>query len=252
MGSITRMRIKDLKYFRIYRFHSFRSKRFAFRMMLNVFLEIDMFDFKRKVETRNIRKINLGSNDYMWYSPVYTSVAREMIAIAKDFYNSALKYNEENDKTVFIDLGGGLGKPSLLAREANAFSRIISVDIDEKLVNKAKSNFESRRKYQTIESLLVNVEDKKNMRALFGLLSTAIGRNYTLFVFNKNSYGPQVLKHSLRFIDEFGPRKIIYLYQNPVHVSTLTSFKYEEFARDAQPSSAHKNFKYRLYWKATN
>ena len=237
------------KYFNIYRYHSSRSRIFALKMMLNTFKEIDLFDLVRRVDTRSIRKEKLGSVDYMWYSPVYTGVAKEMISIAYDFYNSAIKYSEFNQKTVFLDLGGGSGKPSLLACEHGSFSRVISVDVDPFLVNRAKKNFKGKGKSGVVESFLGNVEDEKHMQSLFMNISSELVNNYVLFVFNKNSYGQKVLEASLRLIDQYGPKHVIYLYQNPIHKNSFKSYDYKEFQRDAEPNNAHKNFKYILFWK---
>lgn len=237
------------KYVNIYRYHSTRSKIFALKMMVNTFKEIDLFDFLRRVDTRRVRKVVLGSTDYMWYSPVYSGVAKEMIHIAYDFYNSALKYSEYNQKTVFLDLGGGSGKPSMIASEHGYFSKIYTLDVDPYLVNHADGNFKSKRRYGAIQSLMGNVEDQNVMKIVFQNISSKLEENYVLFVFNKNSYGQRVLETSLRLIEAYGPRHVIYLYQNPIHWQSLVSQGYKEFQRDAEPNNAHKNFKYMLFWK---
>ena len=41
-------------------------------------------------------------------------------------------------KTVFVDLGGGLGKPAILAYETNKFDYVFSVDIDSDLVSECE------------------------------------------------------------------------------------------------------------------
>ena len=237
------------KYLKIYHFHSSRSKFFALKMIINTFREIDLFDMVRRVNTRSIRKANLGSMDYMWYSPVYSGVAREMISAAVDFYNSAVKYSNYTQSKVFLDLGGGSGKPSLLACENGSFSKVISVDIDAYLADRAKHNFSTKGRYKHAVSVLGNVEDRNLLCSIFRELSTELGKDYSLFVFNKNSYGQRAIKSTLQIIKDYGPENVIYLYQNPVHRQTVLSFGYMEFQRDAQPNNAHKNLKYILFWK---
>lgn len=218
-------------------------------MILNTLIEIDWFDLVRRVNTREIRKISSTSTEYMWYSPVYTSVAREMITIAIDFYNSAVRYSDHDQSTVFVDFGGGSGKPCLIACESNTFSKIVSVDIDPFLVKRAEQNLYKLKRHSVAESVKGNVENREEMRSLFEKIKTELGSNYTLFVFNKNSYGKKVLENSLNIINQFGPRHVIYLYQNPIHNQSLLSHNYSEIQKDAKPNNAHKNFKYSLFWK---
>jgi len=237
------------KYLRIYRFHSSKSRIFALKMIRNTISEIDVFDLVRRVNTRSIRKVNMSSTDYMWYSPVYSGVASEMISAAVDFYNSAIKYSEYSQSIVFLDLGGGSGKPSLIACENLSFSKVVSIDLDPYLVERAKQNFSRSDRYKIAESIFGNVEDREQMGNIFHELSTAFGNDYVLFVFNKNSYGRRVLESSLQIIKQYGPKNVIYLYQNPIHKQSLISHGYMEFQRDARPNNAHKNFKYILFWK---
>lgn len=218
-------------------------------MMFNLFRQIDLFDIIRGVNTRKIKKPKMTSKSYMWYSPVYTSVAKEMIAIAVDFYNSAIKYSVENDNTVFLDLGGGSGKPSLLACESKAFSRVINVEINEELSRIASENFTKKRIYNNAESVTANVENFQQMKGILNKLSSGFGEEYTLFIFNKNSYDYQVLENTLILIDKYGPKNSLYLYQNPVHARTLTYCNYLEVQRDSYASNSHKNFKYSIWWK---
>jgi len=237
------------KYKNIYKYHAKRSRLFGLRMVFNVLIQIDVFDFVRKVNTRTIKKSQMSSSEYMWYSPVYTSVAKEMMSVSIDFYNSAIKYSSNQDKSVFLDLGGGLGKPSLIALESQFFSKIINIEIDKDLADEAKTNFHSRKKYGIAESIIANVEDEKAISQLLRSIEREFDSSYTLFVFNKNSYGPNVLKKTLELLVQYGPKHIIYLYQNPVHSNLLKTFSFRVFGEDSRPSNSHKNFKYSLYWK---
>jgi len=237
------------KYKNIYKFHAKRSRLFGLRMVFTILIQIDIFDFVRKVDTRTIKKPQMNSSEYMWYSPVYTTVAKEMIWFSIDFYNSAIKYSATQDKPVFMDLGGGLGKPSLIALESQFFSKIINLEIDKDLADGAKTNFNSRKKCGIAESIIANVEDKKAISQLLRSIEREFDSSYTLFVFNKNSYGPNVLKKTLELLVQYGPKHILFLYQNPVHSNVLKTFSFRVFGEDSRPSNSHKNFKYCLYWK---
>ena len=239
-----------LKYVNIFRFYQPRGYVYAIKMVFRVFKEIDLFDLSRRLNTRTIKKSEMQSKDYMWYSPVYSSVCKEMISIATQFYDSAVKYSNYGDTKVFIDLGGGLGKPSIITCEQGTFSRIISVDLDKELFEEASKNFHKYQKYRAIESVLSNVESDRDMYKLFRQIFKDYNHNYTLFVFNKNSYNSKVLRKSLKLIHKYGPKNVIYLYQNPVHSNVLLSLKYRLVATDDKSSNAQKNYKYHLYFRS--
>lgn len=50
-----------------------------------------------------------------------------------------------------------------------------------------------------------------------------------IFIFNKNSYGPDVLRSSIE-VAQNSFNNIIYLYQNPVHKDVLTSMGFIELS----------------------
>jgi hypothetical protein len=87
------------------------------------------------------------------------------------------------------------------------------------------------------------------MKEVFNQLSASFGKEYTLFVFNKNSYDYQVLEKTLILIEKYGPKDVLYLYQNPVHARVLAAFGYMEVQRDSYANNSHKNFKYGIYWR---
>ena len=236
------------KYKNIYVFYRHRGFLYALKMVYRVIKEIDLFDLTRSLNTREITKKQMQNTQYMWYSPVYTNVCKEMISISSQFYNSAIKYSNNFDHKVFIDLGGGLGKPSMIACEEGTFSQIISADIDKELSEGAFNNFNKFPKYRIIKSITCNVERKGDMQVLFDVISKEYGNSYTLFVFNKNSYGSTVLRKSLELIKKYGPDNVLYLYQNPVHSAVLSSMGYRLVGTDDKPNNEHKNYKYHLYW----
>ena len=98
-----------IKYKSIYQFHQSYGKFYALKRMFHIFLQLDLFDIKRKVNTRTIKYGKFASVDYMGYSPVYTSVCKEMIRLSHDYWLSGVRYSNYDMKTVFVDLGGGLG-----------------------------------------------------------------------------------------------------------------------------------------------
>jgi hypothetical protein len=72
----------------------------------------------------------------------------------------------------------------------------------------------------------------------------------TIFIFNKNSYGPTTLGKSLENIEKYF-NSIVYLYQNPIHGDVLIKRGFTQFGNDDKKSTAHKNYKYNLYFKHT-
>ena len=160
-----------------------------------------------------------------------------MISISSQFYDSAIKYSNNNDYKVIIDFGRGLGKPSLIACEEGTFSQIIRADIDQELSEEAFKNFNISQKYRVIKSITCNVERERDMRNLINMIRKVCGNSYTLFAFNKNSYGATVLRKSLELIRKFGPNNLLYLYQNPVHSDVLSSMRYRLVATDDKPNN---------------
>ena len=98
--------------------------------------------------------------------------------------------------------------------------------------------------------ILGNVEESSYLDELKTILKSLElqSNNVTVFIFNKNSYGAEVLKNSLNILStEFS--SIVYLYQNPVHQKTLIQSGFDCFLEDDAGNTAHKNYKYRLYLK---
>ena len=238
-----------VKYKSIYRFHRPYGQFYALNRMVQIFRQLDMFDLKRKVNTRTIKYGKFVNDDYMGYSPVYTSVCKEMIRLSHDYWLSGIRYSNYDMKTVFVDLGGGLGKPAILAYETNKFDYVFSIDIDPDLVSECRNNFiKINKQGNRLQAFVANVEDS-TLQILFNKITELIGvEEYTLFVFNKNSYGPTVLKNSLKTLRKSGPKHQIYMYQNPLHDDVLLNEKFSLFAKDEFPSNKHKNYKYKLFW----
>jgi len=242
------------KYLMLYRFHRPFGVLEAIRRVASVFLELDLFDFRRGVNTRTIKVTKLAKPTYMPYWPAFTSVVKEMIKFSHNYYISAIRYSDLDRQTVFVDFGAGLGKTPILAAESQKFDLSCGIEIDGELVEQARVNFKelSKKSPQLIKLFIEegNVENKSDIE-LFVKLISDMGINpdkCTLFIFNKNSYGPDVLRNSLKLIEGHFS-SIVYLYQNPIHQSCLNELGYIEFGQDDKPSTAHKNFKYKLYFK---
>ena len=95
-----------------------------------------------------------------------------------------------------------------------------------------------------------NVESQVSLEKFVNYIKS-IGinpREATLFIFNKNSYGPDVLRNSLLIVQKYFS-SIVYLYQNPIHGKVLLDLDFIEFGQDDKQNTAHKNYKYKLYFK---
>lgn len=57
-----------------------------------------------------------------------------MLRLAHDYWLSGIRYSNYEMKAVFVDFGGGLGKPAILASETNKFDYVFSIDIDPELI----------------------------------------------------------------------------------------------------------------------
>ena len=143
-----------------------------------------------------------------------------------------------------------MGKPAILAYETNKFDYVFSIDIDPELVSECQNNFiKINKRDNKLQALVANVEDL-TLQVVINKINDLIGdKEYTLFVFNKNSYGPTVLKNSLKTLRKSGPEHQIYMYQNPLYEDALLDEKYSIFAKDEFPSNKHKNYKYKLFWR---
>jgi hypothetical protein len=241
------------KYLAIYRFHAAHGKVEALRRIWSIFKELDIFDFKRGTNTRTIKVKSLEKSTYMPYWPAFTSVVSEMIKFGHNYYISAIRYSDLDRKTVFVDFGAGLAKTPIIAAETGKFNLSGGLEIDTELVEVGLDNLERIRKHSNNgETFLLqgNVESESDIQNLVSVIESS-GVNpklATLFIFNKNSYGPDVLRNSLNLIEQYFS-SIVYLYQNPIHHYILTELGYIEFGQDSRISTEHKNYKYRLFFK---
>lgn len=239
------------KYVAIYRYHSSFGRVEAFKRMFSIYSELDRFDYKYGFNTRQIKVNSLAKKTYMPYWPVFSSVALEMIKFSYNYYISAIRYSDLERKTVFVDFGAGLGKSTLVAALTGNFDVCAGIEIDEELVDLAQTNLTN--KHVANQSTFIqagNVENQPDIENFVENLGNFGMRaeNTTLFIFNKNSYGPEVLESSLRLIENHF-QSIVYLYQNPIHSYVLQKLAYIEFGQDDKKSTAHKNYKYRLFFK---
>lgn len=238
------------KYLKIYKFHSAYGSKEASKRVLATIKELDLFDYKYKVNTRTIKVIPLAKMEYMPYWPVYTSVALEMIRIAHNYYISAVRYSDLKRKTVFVDFGSGACKAPIIAALTRKFDACIGVEIDESLHELAQINLRKIDIGKSAISIHGNAEENDSVKKLvdFCLTNDIQPKAATLFVFNKNSYGPSTLERNLKLLQKHFD-SIIYLYQNPIHSSKLTSMGFEQFASDSHDSTVNKNYKFRLFLK---
>lgn len=239
------------KYASIYRYHSRFGRIEAFKRMHSIFSELDCFDYKHGFNTRQIKVKSLAKKTYMPYWPVFTSVALEMIKFSYNYYISAIRYSDLERKTVFVDFGAGLGKSTLVAALTGNFDVCAGIEIDEELVELAQANLANKH-ISGVSAFIQtgNVELQSDIDNFVNHLSKSgiQAENTTLFIFNKNSYGPEVLENSLRLIENHF-QSIVYLYQNPIHSYVLHKLGYIEFGQDDKKPTEHKNYKYRLFFK---
>ena len=238
------------KYSKIFKYHGGGFK--GLLRVWDTFKEIDLFDFKRRgVKTNKIKKSGYSNSQYMFYSPVYSSVSEEMMRTSFNYYTSAVRYTEYDRKTVFIDLGCGAGKTIIQASEIGHFDYFGGVEIDSDLSSICKSNIEKTNLDQNRGFIFEgNVEKNDWTKFLVNKLNddNINLQKTSLFIFNKNSYGSEVLKNSLEIANEYFS-SIFYLYQNPIHHKVLINNKFDCFLKDSATSTSHKNFKYKCYYK---
>lgn len=241
------------KYIAIYRFHRPYGFRQALIRMLSIFVELDLFDFKHKTNTRTVKYTDFSNKNYMHYVPAFTSVVKEMLMFSHNYYISSIKYSDHSRKAIFVDFGAGLFKTPIIASEIEKFALVGGVEIDPELIEGAKENIE-RLSGRNSEFILINgnVEVEASSKSLVDEIKAngidpAVS---TIFIFNKNSYGPTILDKSLQNIKKYFS-SIVYLYQNPIHGEVLLKRGYVQFGEDDKKSTAHKNYKYNLYFKHT-
>jgi hypothetical protein len=189
----------------------------------------------------------------MPYWPAFTSVVSEMIKFSHNYYISAIRYSDLNRKTVFVDFGAGLAKTPIMASNTGKFDLSGGLEIDKELVDEGNRNIERMKQDGKTNRLFLlqgNVELRDDIENLIQTI-TDYGINpksATIFIFNKNSYGPKVLENSLILIENYFD-SIVYLYQNPIHHNILTQRGYLEFGQDSTLTTENKNYKYKLFFK---
>jgi hypothetical protein len=127
-----------IKYWKIFKFHSVYGFLEGLRRSKSIFLELDLFDFCRGVNTRTIKVASMDKETYMYYVAAFTSVVREMIRFSHNYYLSAIRYSDFERKTIFIDFGAGMGKTVIIAGETGKFELVGGLEIDPELVEYAR------------------------------------------------------------------------------------------------------------------
>ena len=217
---------------------------------IDTFTQVDVFDIKRPgINTRENLRNGYSNNQYNFYAPVYSSVSEEMLYLSHDYWTSAIRYTDFNAETIFVDLGCGSGKTLMQAAEMRKFNHIIGVELLPVLIERAHQNIKrnnQNNKYKNINLINAQVENNQWIKELGSIIN--LSQKSTIFIFNKNSYGSDILNQSLE-ITETTFKNIIYLYQNPIHSDVLVKRGYEMFAYDSKQSTINKNFKYKLFIK---
>lgn len=214
------MRIKEL--WRI--FFSARSFFGGFVRVFRVVSQVWLFDWLRPgILTGFQTRSPSLENNYMWYSPVETKVAQDMISFAREFAVSWAQYSEKNSDIVFVDLGVGSGKASLIALEVG-FSFAAGVDVDENLVELSGRNASrlKRLKKNVGESrfFVGDVSSREVLRQVRDEVANSVDGEPIYVFFNKNSYGRPIVRKSLENLTSLLGR-FIYIYNNPVHEAEL-------------------------------
>lgn len=239
------------KYVSIYKYHSSFGQIEAIKRMYSIFSDLDLFDLRHGFNTRQIKVQSLEKKTYMPYWPVFTSVALEMIKFSYNYYISAIRYSDLSRKTVFVDFGAGLGKSTLVSALTDNFNICAGVEIDQELVDLAQKNL-SKKSVRNEQTFIIqgNVELESDIDNFVSMLvdKGIKPKESTLFIFNKNSYGPEVLQNSINLIEKHFD-SIMYLYQNPIHSYVLKENGFIEFGQDDKKSTANKNYKYKLFFK---
>ena len=241
------------KYLTIYKFHSAYGTSEGIKRVWSIFKELDLFDFTRGLNTRTIKVQSLEKISYMPYWPAFTSVVLEMIKFSHNYYISAIRYSDLQRKTVFVDFGSGLAKVPIIAGETKKFDACGGIEIDPELSVVAAKNLkiiEKRLGKVKLFSLIGNVESPNDIANLIDIIEAngISAKKSTIFIFNKNSYGPDTLKNSLMLIEKYFS-SVVYLYQNPIHGYILEEQNYIQFGADSKVSTINKNYKYKLYFK---
>lgn len=241
------------KYLTIYKFHSAYGISEGLRRVWSIFKELDLFDLTRGLNTRTIKVQSLVKMSYMPYWPAFTSVVLEMIKFSHNYYISAIRYSDLQRKIVFVDFGSGLGKVPIIAGETKKFDVCGGIEIDSELSSLGAKNFrkiEKKHRELNLFSLTGNVESSKDIAKLVDTIEARgiFTKKSTIFIFNKNSYGPDTLKKSLKLVEKYFS-SIVYLYQNPIHGYILDELNYIQFGTDSKASTVNKNYKYKLYFK---
>lgn len=117
-------------------------------------------------------------------------------------YGSAIRYSDLYRKIFFVDLWAGAGKALVVANEIKKFDFIAGIEIDESLISQALKNI-SKSPMGKIEMILGNIENKLTIDSLSSLcIKPGIHpKQSTIYNFNKNSYGPNVLRNSLILLE---------------------------------------------------
>jgi len=174
------------KYYRIYKHHGGGIS--GIKRVFDTIIEVDLFDILHKgIDTRTIKTKGYENDQYMWYSPVYTSVSKEMIRISLDYYASAIRYTDFDRKIIFVDLGCGSGKTIIQANETKLFDYCGGVELDHELKQLCDKNLSKLYANNSIKlfSILGNVENSDWVLKINDFLfkKCEINNKLTLFIF---------------------------------------------------------------------
>jgi len=203
----------------------------ALARLWRIFFEVWLYDFARPgVKTGYQSRPESFSDDLMWYSPTETSTCNDMVRFSAEWFNSYFVYSKKNLIPIFVDFGAGAAKTNLIALESGKFPFSIAFELDDELLDQAGSNFKKMsRKIKklggTATTFKGDVSSEASIRDLRAEIVRLVdGKDFMLFAYNKNSYGPETLSVAFDLLDKFFG-VYVYLYQNPVHLSVLQSKK---------------------------
>jgi SAM-dependent methyltransferase len=231
------------KYSKIFRYNGVGG--YGAKRVFDTIMQVDLFDWVHGTKTSEYKTEGYTYKQYMFYAPAYTSVVREMLRVSVNYYTSAIKYTDYTRREVFLDLGCGAGKVVLMASKSAYFDHCFGVELDKGLVELATNNI---KKVNNSSIILGNAERPDCFNTIIRSLKDKEIDPVatTIFVFNKNSYGADVLKNSLEILRQYFS-SIVYLYQNPVHAKVIEDQGFYKCLMDGASNVAHKNWKYNIY-----
>lgn len=217
------------RYLKILKYHGLKN---GFRRALDQWTQIDMYDLKNGINTRDIlggsdfqaSVDQAGASEVMHYQPVYTAAVKLPLQfLVKNFPIVGAS------STCFIDLGCGRGKALHVARSVMQHVSLVGVDLNFELLMSAWNNLGCNNNLNKPSD--AHFRDKLNQVDFYNFNVNDV--NYlsilkpfdVVIVFNKNSFDRNTTKGTLAAIAEATKDKdVFYIYNNPVFESSFGQF----------------------------